>query len=222
MKTKKVETDYGPMTVICGDHISEIIAEYGSYEKEYINICLGNTYKKRGIAIDVGANIGVWSMALSSNFKRILSYEPNKILFPILKDNVGKNVTAFNYAVGHFGGTTCIDSSKNEENYGSIPISNSGDEIQMVTLDELAYSGEDVSFIKIDVEGAEKLVIWGGKKTIMKYKPVLFFEHTRINEFMDKMFIYEKEIREWNIFEFLLCECGYDRIIKFKSNYLAL
>ena len=58
-------------------------------------------------------------------------------------------------------------------------ISNKGLPIQSVTVDELTSNIEiPVSLIKIDVEGAEGLVVYGGKKTIKKYRPVILVEYT--------------------------------------------
>ncbi len=47
------------------------------------------------------------------------------------------------------------------------------------TLDELYPPDRPLRFIKIDVEGAEYLVLQGGKRTLMKYRPYIVFEHGR-------------------------------------------
>jgi FkbM family methyltransferase len=51
-------------------------------------------------------------------------------------------------------------------------------EIPTVTLDEVLPTDLPVSLIKIDVEGAEHLVLTGAAKLIEKNKPVILFEHT--------------------------------------------
>jgi FkbM family methyltransferase len=48
----------------------------------------------------------------------------------------------------------------------------------LITLKKMDNFDFTPFFIKIDVEGAENLVIYGGKKTIQKYHPVIFFECT--------------------------------------------
>jgi FkbM family methyltransferase len=47
------------------------------------------------------------------------------------------------------------------------------------TLDESLPKGYVPSFIKIDVEGAERFVLEGAIKTISEHKPIIVFEHGR-------------------------------------------
>jgi hypothetical protein len=60
-------------------------------------------------------------------------------------------------------------------NKGGLGIGEGGEIIKIRTLDSLDLPGLD--FLKIDVEGAEGLVLQGAAQTIKKYKPVIFFEH---------------------------------------------
>lgn len=224
METAKVKTHYGEIEVIDNDHIGEIFKSGKYYEMEYINICLLNNPKRRNVALDIGANIGSYTLPLALNFKSVVAFEPQPKLNALLKKNVSHNVLlnteVKDFALGHYSGTTCMEMGKCPENYGSISIGTTGDVIKIKTLDALGY--KNVDFIKIDVEGAEKLVLFGGRETIKKNRPYIFFEHTNIKEFLDRFHIEDAEIREWNLFEFLFNECGYDRIVKFSKNYLAI
>ena len=49
--------------------------------------------------------------------------------------------------------------------------------VRTVTLDSNLPDGYVPTLIKIDVEGAERLVIEGAIETISKYKPIVIFEH---------------------------------------------
>jgi FkbM family methyltransferase len=63
--------------------------------------------------------------------------------------------------------------------------------VQTVTLDELSSTMhiDDIPFlIKIDVEGAEHLVLEGGKKFIKQYKPIILLE---IHSIFNMMKCYE-------------------------------
>ncbi len=53
------------------------------------------------------------------------------------------------------------------------------EQIQVETdrLDDVLPENHRVDFIKIDVEGGEYAVLSGAKKTIIKWKPVIVFEH---------------------------------------------
>ena len=57
-------------------------------------------------------------------------------------------------------------------------IGKGGERLRICTLDSMNLPGLD--YIKIDVEGAEGLVIRGGVETIKKYKPVVVFEHNYV------------------------------------------
>ena len=220
----KVKTCYGEIEVIDNDHIGEMFKSGKYYEQEYINICLLNNFKRRNVALDIGANIGSYTIPLSLNYKTVIAFEPQPKLNKILSNNIStnflKNVEVKDFALGHYSGTTAMQLESCPDNYGSISIGTTGDKVKIKTLDSLGY--KNIDFIKIDVEGAEKLVIYGGRETIKKNKPFIFFEHTNIKEFLDRFYVSEPEIREFNIFEFLFQECEYDKIIKFSKNYLAI
>ena len=49
--------------------------------------------------------------------------------------------------------------------------------IEIDLMDNVLPAELKVDFIKIDVEGAEFLVMEGGKKTIKKNQPIIVFEH---------------------------------------------
>ena len=49
-------------------------------------------------------------------------------------------------------------------------------EVDLAMLDEIGTNFTNISFIKIDVEGAEMKVLHGGQKFIVKHKPVIIFE----------------------------------------------
>ena len=222
METKVVKTKYGEIEVIKGDHIGEVLSGKDYYEDEFINICLMNVPTKRRTAIDIGANIGTWSIPLAQNFKQVYSFEPQPEVFQILKKNVSRfsNITCKKMALGNFNGTSCMRIGDTPNNYGSTGLSNSGDQVIINKLDNFRLN--DIDFMKIDVEGAEKMVIFGAQETIKRCRPVIFFEHTGIKHMEEKLHIYESEIKEWSVFEWLHCVMDYTKIKKFKSNYLAI
>ena len=55
------------------------------------------------IFIDIGANIGFYSILLSGHFKKIYSFEPNQRNFQVLRKNINtndlKNIKIFNYGL---------------------------------------------------------------------------------------------------------------------------
>jgi len=119
----------------------------------------------------------------------VWAFEPQKNLYEILSRNVARNglgsrVHTFNKGLGHkvmsvslASLDTVRDDAPHQQgwNKGGIGIGEGGEMMDVVTVDSLNLPGLD--FMKIDVEGAEGLVIKGAADTIKKYKPVIFFEH---------------------------------------------
>ncbi len=145
--------------------------------------------------VDVGANIGCHgiSYAHANPNLTVWAFEPQKRLCNILRRNVVQNnlsdrVNVYDCGIGHTSMEcqlssldTVQDKNHNGWNKAGLGIGQGGEKMSIRTLDSFDLPGLD--FIKIDVEGAEGLVIRGAQETLKKYKPVVFFEHNyqRIN-----------------------------------------
>ena len=134
-------------------------------------------------AIDIGANVGVWSYWLSKYAKQVESFEPNPKIFNALKNIKINNVNSYNIALSNKSGSVNLlipKGSKGFSNQGASlsPIKVQGEHksisIEAKCLDE--YNFLDVNFIKIDVEGHEHEVIEGAQETIKKFKPTMVIE----------------------------------------------
>jgi len=140
-------------------------------------------------AIDVGANIGLFSLLLADFFEKVYSIEPGKIAFENLQKNITNNnidnISLFNISLGSENKRTAITYLKNNsasafvadksfsENTGYI-----SDPCDMVTLDEICAKNKikKISFIKIDVEGYELNVLSGAKNILKINKPLCYVE----------------------------------------------
>lgn len=128
------------------------------------------------------------SYANSTPDLAVWAFEPQKKLFNILEKNVKANsledrVKTYNFGLGHKAMNTQLcamdtvyDTHRQGHNKGGLGIGEGGEDIEIRTLDSMDLPGLD--FLKIDVEGAEGLVIQGAAETIKKYRPIIFFEHT--------------------------------------------
>ena len=69
------------------------------------------------LAIDIGANIGLWSRDLTNFFDKTICFEPNSNCIKYLKKNiVNEKAIIYNYALG----------SKNEDKELFTPINSGG------------------------------------------------------------------------------------------------
>ena len=131
-------------------------------------------------AIDIGANVGVWSYWLSKHAKKVESFEPNPKIFNVLKNIKIKNVNTYNIALSNKSGSVDLLIPKGSKGFSNQGASLSSIKVQgehkslAKCLDE--YNFLDVNFIKIDVEGHEHEVIEGAKETIKKCKPTMVIE----------------------------------------------
>jgi FkbM family methyltransferase len=159
------------------------------FESHIINGTIKPYIQKSRYVVDVGANIGCHTVSYA-NFNpncEVWAFEPQEKLHGILSRNVTRNglnnrVNLFKCGLGHATRDATMssldkvyDSNQKGHNKGGLGIGEGGEPISIRTLDSLDLPGLD--FLKIDVEGAEGLVIEGGAETIKKYKPVIFFEH---------------------------------------------
>jgi len=157
------------------------------YEHHIINDMLKPHVEKAKYIVDVGANIGCHCVSYAGiNPEATLwAFEPQKKLFDILSHNVAQNGHAgrfhlYNHGLGHERAELEMNTMASVEvqggwNKGGLGIGKGGEKLRVETLDSLNLPGLD--FMKIDVEGAEGLVIQGAAETIKKYKPVICFEH---------------------------------------------
>lgn len=149
------------------------------FEKKSIKfIC--KFIKQNSIVIDVGSNIGIYTYFFEkySHATKIYSIEANRKNFMYLKKNFrnNKNIFILNKIVADRNKFFFL--KNNISNPTGHFIDKKGEKIEGIKLDNfLKYNNKKISFIKIDVEGAEGLVIQGSKKILNKYKPTLYLEY---------------------------------------------
>ena len=131
--------------------------------------------------LDIGANIGNHSLFFADLFSKVISFEPNERPFKLLKFNssLAENIQPFN--LGLSTKTMELPVKLRPLNSGSARICNNENPdtfFSVVSLDDFLMKNEhsDISFMKIDVEGHELMVLKGAKSTLEKYKPIIALE----------------------------------------------
>src|SRR6266436_5741193 len=140
------------------------------------------------VFIDVGANFGVYTLVASKlvgTSGRVIAFEPTAQSFAILRQNIAlnhfANVRAFQFALAQRRGKAWLYHGWDPvgNSLGKDPLcGNEGEEVQTEALDKLLEEkGIDrVHAIKIDVEGAEELVLRGAIRCLTSYNPIVIFE----------------------------------------------
>lgn len=179
------------------------------YEKKRMDYLIQTSKKiKSEILIDIGANIGFYSILLSKNFKIIKSYEPNLRNFRVLNKNIKKNnlqnkVQTFNYGLGNkkqiLKGTSMIKGELFQTSGFSLSEKNvEGEDVFVNIGDEVLNFNGEILTIKIDVEGHELFVLQGIKKILENNYCIIQIEiwdknYQEIYEFLNNL-DYKKSI----------------------------
>ncbi len=138
--------------------------------------------KKEDVVIDVGANIGIFSVYAASKASFVYSCEPIMRTRELLEKNVMKNrlpnVKIVPVALGAEDGQVFFSVNKEvlgDSIRGSLESADYKERVEQKTLDEVVEEQKisKVDFIKADIEGAEREMLKGAEKTIRKYKPKL-------------------------------------------------
>jgi FkbM family methyltransferase len=179
------------------------------YEKKRMDYLIQTSKKiKSEILIDIGANIGFYSILLSKNFKIIKSYEPNLRNFRVLNKNIKKNnlqnkVQTFNYGLGNkkqiLKGTSMIKGELFQTSGFSLSEKHvEGEDVFVNIGDEVLNFNGEILTIKIDVEGHELFVLQGIKKILENNYCIIQIEiwdknYQEIYEFLNNL-DYKKSI----------------------------
>jgi FkbM family methyltransferase len=171
------------------DYIQSHIMQGQFYELDQLEIVRPYAQNARCIA-DIGSNIGNHAVyfAAFTNCERIIPFEVNPALVPVLKSNLAMNCPnkAVWDQIGTGLGRTHATASLNvidERNLGGARLQSTAagaGTLKIVPGDDILLK-HDIDFIKIDVEGMEMDVLAGLEQTLTKHRPTLFVEVEHIN-----------------------------------------
>lgn len=108
----------------------------------------------------------------NNRYRHIVSFEPGEQQFKALNSMIrSRQLTNIDtYKIGAWSESAYLTFEENED---SSKINNEGStKIKVNAMDNM-FLEQPVSFIKMDIEGAEKEALMGAKKIIHKYKPKL-------------------------------------------------
>jgi len=163
-----------------------------TYQYQKLSPAVDLVKNKKGIAIDVGSNVGFWAWHLAREFDHVHCFEPVPIHNECLNLNMRgvDNFTIYQEALsdkecevellvydGNCGATHVNENcSRPGEKYTKIKS-------ECKTLD--SYNFKKVKFLKIDCEGFELAVLKGAEKLLKSNSPIIVVEQKKENERFD-------------------------------------
>lgn len=165
--------------------------------------------KRRGTFVDVGANIGLFTIAFQGYFDKTIAIEANPLTFSILKANIAlrelHGINCICMAASDAAGSATLSFPANG-NLGWATLNDFGYErkvtVEKARLDEMIPSdGEPIGLVKIDVEHYELEVLRGATGILKRDRPIVLFESLGLKNASQCADV--------------LVECGYSRFFKF-------
>ena len=160
------------------------------------------------VFLDVGAAFGIYTLTAAKcvgSLGHVLAFEPTQSTCHILRRNLKlsqqPNIVSFQVALADVEGTGRVYHNADSSRNSMAPSDTSFEEVRTMRLDEAvqAQGLSRVDLIKIDVEGAEQLVLQGAKKCLTEHRPKIIFE---INPTMAQLLGLSPN-GAWNVLEWL-------------------
>lgn len=166
-------------------HISRWVEEHGRLDFDRWMLDIVEAYINEGAwVVDAGAYIGDHTLAYARRAGQtgnVIAFEPNPAAFECLEYNMEKLEARENIIVD-------TQNCGLSDEAGNIPLilsdnvgasyleaeSETKEGAKLIALDDLYLP--QLNFLKMDIEGFERKALAGGRKTIVKHKPIIFLE----------------------------------------------
>ena len=183
INTRLVSINNTPMVIYeSPECISDDIVKYNQFWEFELFNQWERYFPTKGLMLYIGANIGSHCLQFIKKDITIWAFELHHQNFSLLKLNcknyssikcfnvgVGSNTSIIKYNDGHLSnsGVVKLDAYGNNDNI-------------VIAIDDLKIE-EELTFIKIDIEGHELSAFEGMRNTLLKYKPMIWVEDLNNN-----------------------------------------
>jgi FkbM family methyltransferase len=173
------------------DVVGQSIIADGLYERAYLmGLMTLMSPANRRLVLDIGANIGNHSLFFARHFDRVIAFEPNPVVNLVLQANClhagAANVEVVDVALSDRNGSArFVEPFANSGGASLLGTAQAGAsrEWEVTTArgdDFLRGRKGPVALVKVDVEGAEALVLTGMIDVLARDHPLVVFEsHSR-------------------------------------------
>lgn len=192
-------TKYGLVTLLQNDSVIKAPFTRNEYWDETTLQILKQYINPNRNILEIGGHCGTSSIVYASFLNegyRVYVYEPQSVLFEILKKNINQNnlqdkIVPFNCGVFCYkgpgimnnidldggGGTVSrryTDENNLDCNFGGIGLGKDGEETNLTTIDDMNL--DNIGYIHCDAQGSENFIFSGGIQTITRCRPVIYYE----------------------------------------------
>lgn len=177
----------GPIELNPSDYIEKILFITGEYENNLVEL-LNKVLKKGDCFLDIGANIGYFSLIAANivqNEGVVYSFEASDKTFQKLERNIElnriNNLKLFNFAVSNKEESLTFNIQKDGNSGMSSFRKLDGYKAESITInakpiDYFLNEMSKIKLIKMDIEGAEGMVIEGMQNLINRDRPFITLE----------------------------------------------
>lgn len=155
------------------------------YEEEELDII--RRYFKGGVFVDIGANVGNHSLyaLLFLDAQKVIAFEPNPEAYRILETNIALNQLGSRFQLHKVGladkpGFAVLKTFENNLGAARFAVGENASGLEIKRGDDVLRD-EAVTFVKIDTEGFEMMVLSGLRETLTRKRPTLFIEVENAN-----------------------------------------
>lgn len=175
------------------DHVQSRIYFFGAYEPIEVHL-LSTLLEPDAIFLDIGANVGFYSLMLSQFVPRgkVYAFEPVAANFSTLERNINANQLGNRIQVvrkGLWNLSTTLEFSLPDDEHNNLGSFSAGRSelkknkvnCEVITLDSFVDSEKlsRLDVMKMDIEGAEFFALKGAEQTLKKFQPIIQIELNR-------------------------------------------
>jgi FkbM family methyltransferase len=174
-----------------GNFIDTNILYYGAYEKPilfFLRDVMTSAYSNQGVFLDIGANMGQYSLFMSRQSKEVHAFEPWEPVIRrfrrMVEVNQIRNIIIHAFGLGDENSKkpfykpsennlvtgSFVEGFKEDNSYeGELEIQIGDDALKKAGV-------RSVALIKMDIEGYEKPALKGLRRTLDAHRPIVVFE----------------------------------------------
>jgi FkbM family methyltransferase len=174
------------ISINANEHQGKMIFWDGAYERDTSWIINHFLKSPDSVAVDIGANIGAYTLMLAEVCCSVHSVEPHPDFRHRLEKNIKLNnlnsVSVYPLAISSHVGERILYSPPPSMSNKSASLSDSNPELEnkikvnAITLESFLSSFNKLDFLKIDADGSDADIILSGILELNRLKPVIYFE----------------------------------------------